>query len=141
MTRRIDRAQDLAGLPALVRSAWVEVDVERLTANGAALARLAHPAALGVVVKADGYGHGAGHVDRAESPRFLEGLEVRGCDLIERRVAGVADVAAESTPLAGFRSALGRRRRLRGRHRQDHGAKEANSERRNNYRVFAHMGG
>jgi alanine racemase len=58
MTRRIDRALDLAGLPALVRSAWVEVDVERLTANGAALARLAHPAALGVVVKADGYGHG-----------------------------------------------------------------------------------
>lgn len=58
MTRRIDRALTAAGLPPLGRSAWVEVDLGRLTANASALAELAHPAALAPVVKADGYGHG-----------------------------------------------------------------------------------
>jgi alanine racemase len=47
-----------AGLPPLQRSAWVEVDVDVLRANATALASLAAPAALGPVVKADGYGHG-----------------------------------------------------------------------------------
>jgi alanine racemase len=36
----------------------VEVDIEVLTANASALRSLAKPAALGAVVKADGYGHG-----------------------------------------------------------------------------------
>ncbi|MDH3471044.1 MAG: alanine racemase [Acidimicrobiia bacterium] len=58
MTRRIDRALELAGLPALERSAWVEVDIDVLIANAGALLSLASPAALGAVVKADGYGHG-----------------------------------------------------------------------------------
>jgi alanine racemase len=58
MARRIDRALEEAGLPSLQRSAWVEVDLDILTANAAALTGLAHPAALGAVVKADGYGHG-----------------------------------------------------------------------------------
>jgi alanine racemase len=58
VTRRIDQALESAGLPPLERSAWVEVDVDVLTANAEALGRLAHPAALGAVVKADGYGHG-----------------------------------------------------------------------------------
>ncbi len=58
MTRRIDRALEQAGLPALERSAWVEVDIDVLTANAEALRSLARPAALGAVVKADGYGHG-----------------------------------------------------------------------------------
>jgi alanine racemase len=40
------------------RAAWVEVDIDVLTANATALASLAQPAALGAVVKADGYGHG-----------------------------------------------------------------------------------
>lgn len=47
-----------AELPALERSAWVEVDTGQLTRNARALATLARPAALGPVVKADGYGHG-----------------------------------------------------------------------------------
>lgn len=47
-----------AGLPELTRSAWVEVDVDQLTANAAALRGMVSPAALGAVVKADGYGHG-----------------------------------------------------------------------------------
>jgi alanine racemase len=58
VARRIDVALEGAGLPPLERSAWVEVDVDALTANAAALRGLAHPAVLGVVVKADGYGHG-----------------------------------------------------------------------------------
>jgi alanine racemase len=56
--RRIDRSLAEAGLPALERSAWVEVDTDVLTANATALRSLAEPAALGAVVKADGYGHG-----------------------------------------------------------------------------------
>ncbi|MGH8948954.1 MAG: alanine racemase [Acidimicrobiia bacterium] len=58
MTRRIDRELEQAGLPALERSVWVEVDIDVLTANAVALRSLAQPAALGAVVKADGYGHG-----------------------------------------------------------------------------------
>ena len=54
----MDRSLRDAGLPALERSAWVDVDVGALTANARALASLASPAALGPVVKADGYGHG-----------------------------------------------------------------------------------
>ena len=58
VARRIDMALGDAGLPPLERSAWIEVDIDVLTANAAALARLAHPTALAAVVKADGYGHG-----------------------------------------------------------------------------------
>jgi alanine racemase len=58
LTRRIDRALEGAGLPALERSVWVEVDIDVLTANARSLHSLARPAALGAVVKADGYGHG-----------------------------------------------------------------------------------
>ncbi len=56
--RRIDRSLAEAGLPPLERSAWVEVDTDALTANARALHSLSQPAALGAVVKADGYGHG-----------------------------------------------------------------------------------
>ncbi|MGI9646920.1 MAG: alanine racemase [Acidimicrobiia bacterium] len=58
MRRRTDRALSVAGLPPLERSAWVEVDIDALIANASALGSLAEPAALGAVVKADGYGHG-----------------------------------------------------------------------------------
>lgn len=58
MARRIDRSLASAGLPPLERSTWVEVDTDVLTANARALHSFAHPAALGAVVKADGYGHG-----------------------------------------------------------------------------------
>lgn len=54
----IDQELMRAGLPALERSAWVEVDVDALTSNASILGSLARPAALGAVVKADGYGHG-----------------------------------------------------------------------------------
>src|SRR5262249_45471282 len=41
-----------------------------------------------------------------EPPRDLERVEVRGVDLIERRVAGVADVATVAAPLAVPRAGL-----------------------------------
>jgi alanine racemase len=49
-----------AGLPALPRTAWLEVDLDRLRANLAAI-RSALPSGVRVhvVVKADAYGHGA----------------------------------------------------------------------------------
>lgn len=58
MTRSIDRDLAAAGLPPLQRTAWVEVDLDQLTANARALTQLAGAAAVGPVVKADGYGHG-----------------------------------------------------------------------------------
>jgi alanine racemase len=58
LIRRIDRSLARAGLPPLERSAWVEVDTDVLIANARALRSLARPAALGAVMKADGYGHG-----------------------------------------------------------------------------------
>ncbi len=47
------------GLPLPDRNVWVEVDLDVLASNAATLADLVAPhAELGVVVKADGYGHG-----------------------------------------------------------------------------------
>lgn len=56
--RLVDRRLEDAGLPPLTRSAWVEVDVHQLTHNARAIGRAVEPLELGVVVKADGYGHG-----------------------------------------------------------------------------------
>lgn len=50
---------------ALSRPAWVEVDLDAVRHNAAALLRVARPAALCAVVKADGYGHGAVALARA----------------------------------------------------------------------------
>ena len=47
------------------RSAWAEVDLDAITANASTLQRLAAPAALCAVVKANGYGHGAAPAARA----------------------------------------------------------------------------
>lgn len=48
-----------AGLPALPRLAWLEVDTQALAGNLRTVARLAGPGVgVAAVVKADGYGHG-----------------------------------------------------------------------------------
>lgn len=48
-----------AGLPSLPRPAWLEIDLDVLAANARVLDALLPPGTLtGVVVKADGYGHG-----------------------------------------------------------------------------------
>lgn len=48
-----------------VRPAWAEVDLGAIRHNAGLLSRLAAPALLCAVVKADGYGHGAVEVSRA----------------------------------------------------------------------------
>jgi alanine racemase len=47
------------------RATWAEVDLSAVRHNAAVLRRLAAPASLCAVVKADGYGHGAAAVARA----------------------------------------------------------------------------
>ena len=47
------------------RPAWADIDLDAVRHNASLLAGLAGPAALCAVVKADGYGHGAGPVARA----------------------------------------------------------------------------
>lgn len=56
--RLVHRRLEGAGLPPLTRNAWVEVDIRQLTRNARAIRQAVDPLELGVVVKADGYGHG-----------------------------------------------------------------------------------
>jgi len=55
----------VSSLPAPLRPVWAEIDVGAVRHNASVLARMAAPAALCAVVKADGYGHGAVAVARA----------------------------------------------------------------------------
>ncbi len=56
---RIEDRLAAAGLPPLPRLAWLEIDLTALAANARALrGLLPSGSVLGVVVKADGYGHG-----------------------------------------------------------------------------------
>jgi alanine racemase len=71
---------DLPGL----RPAWVEVDLDAVRDNAAALAALAAPASLLAVVKADGYGHGAAPVARAA---LDAGATWLGVALVEEGIA------------------------------------------------------
>jgi alanine racemase len=66
------------------RAAWVEIDLGAVRDNVAALARVAHPAAVMAVVKADGYGHGAEPVARAA---LDAGATWLGVALVEEGVA------------------------------------------------------
>jgi alanine racemase len=64
--RPIEERLAAAGLPSLARQSWVEVDVGALEDNARALRRQIGPGTtLGVVVKADGYGHGIEMAARA----------------------------------------------------------------------------
>lgn len=56
---------DEHGLPSIDRNAWVEVDLDQLTANASTLVALDRAGELGGVVKADGYGHGLEMAARA----------------------------------------------------------------------------
>ncbi|MHB8329391.1 MAG: alanine racemase [Acidimicrobiales bacterium] len=53
------------GERSALRPVWAEVDLEAVRHNAGLLSRIAAPAALCVVVKADAYGHGAEPVARA----------------------------------------------------------------------------
>ncbi len=88
----IDARLRAAGLPPLPRTAWLEVDLERLAANVAAIRAALPPSVLlEAVVKADAYGHGALPVSVAAVGAGARGLCVATLDeaLVLRR-AGLA---------------------------------------------------
>ncbi|HZU74419.1 MAG TPA: alanine racemase [Acidimicrobiales bacterium] len=75
---------------ASFRPAWAEVDLDAVQANACALVKLAAPAALCAVVKADAYGHGAPAVARAALSGGAGWLAVALVDEgIELREAGI----------------------------------------------------
>jgi alanine racemase len=80
-----------AGLPPLPRTAWLEIDLDRLAGNVAAIREaLPGSTALEAVVKADAYGHGAVPVASAVLAAGARGLCVATLDeALELRVAGI----------------------------------------------------
>ena len=88
----IDTRLREAGLPPLPRTAWLEVDLDRLAGNIAAIrAALPDAVRLEVVVKADAYGHGAVPVAHAALEAGARGLCVATLDeALELRAAGIA---------------------------------------------------
>ena len=87
----IERRLAAAGLAPLPRTAWLEIDLDRLAANLAAL-RAGLPPGVRVepVVKADAYGHGALPVARALEAFGADGLSVATFDeAVELRAGGV----------------------------------------------------
>jgi alanine racemase len=88
----VDARLRAAGLPPLPRTAWLEIDLDRLAGNVAAI-RAALPGAVTVevVVKADAYGHGAVPVAHAALAAGARGLCVATLDeALELRRAGVS---------------------------------------------------
>lgn len=86
--------------PPGLRPVWAEIDLEALRHNTALLHRIAAPAALCVVVKADAYGHGAVPVARAALEGGAEWLAVALVEEgMELRAAGIeAPVLVLSEP-------------------------------------------
>ena len=79
-----------AGLPPLPRTAWLEIDLDRLAANIRAIRSALPSAALEVVVKGDAYGHGAVQAAAAALAAGATGLCVATLDeALELRVAGI----------------------------------------------------
>lgn len=89
--RPIERRLADAGLPALPRTAWLEIDLDALTGNLALLRRLAGPQVpIRPVVKADAYGHGAVPVALALEAAGADGFCVAAMDeALELRGGGV----------------------------------------------------
>jgi len=80
-----------AGLPPLPRTAWLEIDLERLAGNVRAIvAALPAGTLVEAVVKANGYGHGAVPVAHAALAAGAHGLCVATLDeALELRAAGL----------------------------------------------------
>ena len=87
----VDADLAAAGLPALPRTAWLAIDLDRLAGNLHAI-RASLPAGVRVepVVKADAYGHGAVPVAHALAAAGADGLSVATWDeALELRDAGI----------------------------------------------------
>jgi len=79
-----------AGLPALPRMAWLEIDLDALVDNYRSIARLAEGAPAWPVVKADAYGHGVLPVARALESAGAPGFYVATFDeALQLRVGGI----------------------------------------------------
>ena len=80
-----------AGLPALPRWAWLELDLDALRGNLAVIRELAGPGVpIRPVVKADAYGHGAVPIARALEEAGVDGFCVAAVDeALELRDGGV----------------------------------------------------
>ncbi|MDQ1425840.1 MAG: alanine racemase, partial [Acidimicrobiaceae bacterium] len=80
--------------------AWVEVDLGAIAHNVTVLRRVSAPSALWVVVKANGYGHGAVEVGRTALAAGAGSLCVATVDEgVELRAAGIdAPVLVLSEP-------------------------------------------
>lgn len=81
-----------AGLPPLPRTAWLEIDLDRLAGNLRAIrGAVGRDIRVEPVVKADAYGHGAVPVAHALEAAGADGLGVATWDeAVELRDAGVA---------------------------------------------------
>ncbi len=87
----VERRLADAGLAALPRMAWLEIDLDLLRGNLAVL-RTALPSGVRLehVVKADGYGHGAVPVARALEAAGADGFSVAAFDeAVELRAGGI----------------------------------------------------
>lgn len=80
-----------AGLPALPRTAWLEIDLDAVRHNLEVVRRLAGPGVPVLpVVKADAYGHGVVEVAQALEGAGVEGLCVAAFDeAVQLREAGI----------------------------------------------------
>jgi len=89
--RSIEQRLAAAGLPALPRTAWLELDLDALRGNLAVLRALAGPGVpVRPVVKADAYGHGAIPIALALEAAGADGLCVAAFDeALQLRDAGV----------------------------------------------------
>ena len=87
----IEQRLDGARLPPLARMAWLEIDLDALRGNLAALRAAVGPGVrVEPVVKADAYGHGAVPVARALEAAGVDGMSVATMDeAIELRDAGI----------------------------------------------------
>lgn len=81
-----------AGLPSLRRTAWLEIDLDAIRSNLAAIRAAVGPGVrVEPVVKADAYGHGAVEVCRVLEAAGADGLGVATLDeAVELREAGVS---------------------------------------------------
>lgn len=88
--RSIDDRLAAAGLPPLPRTAWLELDLDALAGNLAAIRGMAGTARIDPVVKADAYGHGAVPIARALEAAGADGFCVAAMDeALALRAGGV----------------------------------------------------
>ena len=92
-----------AGLPALPRSAWLELDLDALRGNLAVVRELAGPGVpVRPVVKADAYGHGAVPITLALEAAGADAFCVAAFDeALELRAGGVAAPILVLYPVSG----------------------------------------